>query len=76
MDRLVRLDEAAEIIAIPIGSIRSARKRGTLRLPIVKTGPRTLSVRQSDIDEVIAGRLVPIVGRKVAAKRLIESEGE
>lgn len=75
-DKLVRLEDAAFMIGVPADTLRSARKRGTLVLPIVKIGPRLLTVRQSDIDAVIAGERVVIEGRKSAAKRLIESEGK
>lgn len=57
-------------------SIRSARKRGTLVLHIVKTGPRSLTVRQSDIDAVVAGSQQIFSSRKAAAKRVTDSEGE
>lgn len=75
-DRLVRLDEAAEQIAIPVGTLRSARKQGRLLLPIVKVGPRVLAVRQSDIDAVVAGQKPVMEERKAAAKRRFTHEGE
>jgi hypothetical protein len=75
-DRLVRLEEAAAMMGVPTDALRSARKRGTLILPIVKIGPRVLTVRQSDIDAVIAGEKMVFESRKAAAKRLIKAEGE
>lgn len=75
-DRLVPIEHAAPLMGTNAESMRAARKRGTLSLTIVKTGPRCLTVRQSDIDAVIAGTKVIYESRKVAAKRLIKPEGE
>lgn len=74
-DRLVPIDEAAPLMGTSVGSIRSARKNRTLVLPIVKTGPRSLTVRQSDIDAVISGVKVIFESRKAAAKRISHPEG-
>lgn len=74
-DKLVRLEDAAALMGVPADTLRSARKRGTLVLPVVKIGPRILTVRQSDIDAVIAGEKVVIEGRKSAAKRILDNEG-
>lgn len=74
-DRLIRLEAAAEILGVPVITLRSARKRGTLVLPIVKIAPRVLTVRQSDLDAVIAGKATIIETRKALARRLVGGEG-
>ena len=70
-DRLIRLEEAAEQIAIPVGTLRSARKQGRLLLPIVKVAPRVLAVRQSDIDAVVSGEKPAMENRKSATRRML-----
>lgn len=75
-DRLVPLDEAAPLMGTSAASIRSARKNRTLVLPIVKTGPRSLTVRQSDIEAVVAGAKPVFESRKAAARRIVDAGGE